>query len=261
MQTLGLDEESTNEIPKKFWARQFQEQLTETQKRFDWIFGVVMPTVCIFFDPFLFANKFDMASPLLGAYKPFVYLLSFVSILTMAAWLLWREKLGSLNAVVTGVFAVASLTSLMVGIVLLPLSLFGLLFIIGALGFTPLFTSVIYMRNSVRVFRSAKIVLGPKTLIYSAALAGIFTIVVPYVANVEISRSLERIKYGDAQTVRAEGWKLRLVAPLVDASPLQLDYWNMPWEMRETERANALQDVYYDLTGEKVRDNPDGSFY
>jgi len=253
MQTLGLNDDDANEIPKKFWVRQFQEQPTMTQKRFDWIFGVVMPTVCIFFDPFVFANRWDTWSTLLGTFRPFVYLLSFFSILLMAAWLLWRERLGGLSAVIAGVFVVASLTSLAIGVVLLPFSLVGLIVLIGVLGFTPLFTSVIYLRNSVRAFRSAKIALTRNTLIYSAAVAGIFALVVPYVVNVEIVRSLERIKYGDAQTVRAEGRKLQFVAPLVDASELQMDYWRMPREARDTEKAHALEEVYYDLRGKNIQ--------
>ena len=252
MQTLGLNDEDTNDVPKKFWARQFQEQPTMPQKRFDWIFGVIMPTACIFFDPFLFTNKLDVVSPLLGEYKPFVYLLSFVSILLMAAWLLWRERLGGLSAAIAGVFGVASQMSLVVGVVLLPFSLLGLFFIVGALGYTPLFTSVIYLRNCVRAFRSAKPTLMPRTLAYSAALAGIFALVIPYVINVEISRSLGRINNGDAQTVRAEGWKLRFVAPLVDANELQMDYWRLGLEKRDTEKAHALENIYYDLTGENI---------
>jgi hypothetical protein len=252
MQTLGLNDDDDNEIPKKFWARQFQDQPTKPQRRFDWIFGVVMPAVCIFFDPFVFSNHLGGDQPLLGGFKPFVYLLSFVSILMMAAWLLWREKLKGLSALLTGVFAVSALMSAAIGGVLFPFSLIGLFFLIGVLGFTPLFTSVIYMRNSVRAFRAAKIALPHNTVVYSAALASLFALVVPYVTNVEIARSLERIKFGDVQTVRAEGRKLWFVSPLVNASALQTDYWYMPWETRETEKARALEEVYHNLTGEDI---------
>src|SRR5215467_10779528 len=43
--------EPDKEKPLGFWKRQFQQEATKAQKRFDWMFGVVMPAVCFYFDP------------------------------------------------------------------------------------------------------------------------------------------------------------------------------------------------------------------
>jgi hypothetical protein len=43
----------------------------------------------------------------------------------------------------------------MIGFAILPYSLIGAPFLIGFLGFTPLFTAIVYGRNAVRAFRTA----------------------------------------------------------------------------------------------------------
>src|SRR5215510_1386506 len=103
MQTLGLDEESretvdTSAPPVGFWKRQFQQEPTKAQLRFDWIFGVVLPVICFYFDPVVFVNKIG-PEPLLGQYKVEFYLFTYVSIMAMTAWLLWRERLRLLSSI------------------------------------------------------------------------------------------------------------------------------------------------------------------
>ena len=166
-----------------FWRRQFSGTVTTGQKRFDWFFGVIMPTVCFFFDPIVFSSSFGPNDALLGGYKRFAFLLSFTAILATMALLLWGEKLKWANAFLSGLFAVSSLAALAIGIFLLPFSIFGLAFLIGALGFTPLFTSFVFWRNSVRSFRAAQPFLEKDTLANMFAVAAIASIVIPYLFN------------------------------------------------------------------------------
>ena len=93
LETLNQDfrESLTNE-PKRedelktgFWRRQFNADVTTGQRKFDWVFGVILPVSCIFFDPIVFTN----GNALLGAYKPFAYLTSYAAIMMTIAWLLW----------------------------------------------------------------------------------------------------------------------------------------------------------------------------
>jgi hypothetical protein len=184
MQRLGLNDEPKTEKRNGFWRRQFQQEPTARQRGFDWAFGVVLPVVCFFFDPLVFRPGIESRA-ILADYTPFAYLLSYVSIMGMIAWLLWGKRLGWFNAVLAGLFAVGSIISLAIGIVLLPFSLIGLIFLIGALGFTPLFTGVIYLRNSLRAFRVARDVIPTRLLCRTFALSALFAVVVPYVANVE----------------------------------------------------------------------------
>ena len=190
MQQLGLNENIEIETEKGFWKRQFQTQSTRAQRKFDWLFGVILPVICFAFDPIVFTNQ-----TFLGNYKTFGYVLSFVSIMAMAAWLIWGAKLKWLNAILAGLFIVGSVVSLGIGIIIFPISLLGLIILIGALGFTPLFTSIVFLRNSVRAFRAAKPFLERKTLVYSFSLAALLTAFIPPIANVEINKlKSEKVK-------------------------------------------------------------------
>jgi hypothetical protein len=147
-----------------FWRRQFKSDFTRGQKKFDWIFGVVLA--------------------ILGKFAPFAYVLSFTAIMANMAWLLWGERLKWLNAPLSGLFAIGSLAAFTIGIVLFPFSVLGLFFMfIGALGFTPLFTSFVLLRNSIRTFRTAKLSLEKNILVNSFALAAMASAVIPYLIH------------------------------------------------------------------------------
>ena len=78
----------------RFWRRQFGKTVTNRQRFYDWAFGVVMPVICFAFDPIVFKNGGD----LLGKYTVFAYMLSFASIMTTMAWLIWGDRLKVLAA-------------------------------------------------------------------------------------------------------------------------------------------------------------------
>ena len=197
----GLDREFVKEILRVddpepvsrskpgFWRRQFSCEVTSGQRKFDWMFGVIMPAVCIGFDPIVFTGM-NGGDGLLTSIKPFAYLLSFTAIMAMAAWLLWGDKLRGLAGALAGFFAVAGVLALAIGIFLLPFSLFGLFIVIGALGFTPLFTSTVFLRNSARAYHSAKEFIDPSVLQHLAAVSALFSAVVTYVFQSEIRKVL-----------------------------------------------------------------------
>lgn len=193
MQQLQLDENNIIESKKRFWERE-----TESPRKFDWFFGVIMPVICFVFDPIVFKG----GGAILGTYKPFAYLLSFVSVMAMSAWLIWGAKLKWFNGFLAGLFLVVGIVSIGIGVVLLPYSLIGLVILIGALGFTPLFTSIVFLRNAFRAFQAAKPFLDSSVLVRSFALAAIFSAVVPAVINVEINKLTKEMKIGDAQKIR-----------------------------------------------------------
>lgn len=187
MQSLKLhdDQDLTDaelleaQMPLSFLGRRFHLEPTARQQKFDWIFGVGLPLVCFAADPIVFADEHAV----LYKYKIFAYALSIVSIMTMAAWLLWGQRLGDLRPYIGGLFIVGSVISLIVGVILLPFSLMGLFFLIGFLGFTPLFTSIVYLRNGIRAINGAKLDL-PTGVVYRAViLATLFSLIVPFVLN------------------------------------------------------------------------------
>ena len=247
MDKLGLDED--RQEPKKgFWRRQFQKDSTKKQKIFDWIFGVVLPVACVFFDPIVFKGGLG-GTAFLGTYKPFAYILSFVSILAMTAWLIWGAKLKWLNACLAGLFFVGGIVSLGVGIILSPLSIIGMFLLIGFLGFTPLFSSIVYLRNSLRAYRSAEPFLEKRVLFNSIALSAILSAVIPSVTNLEINKALDAMIRGDAQTVRSNARTLKYLAPLVNFDRLLMAYPTGP-DAASAEKRAAIAEVYGESNGD-----------
>jgi len=186
MQTLELTENKTPAKRPGFLQRQFSETSTLSQKRFDWTFGVALPIVCIAADPIVFRSWMfgDPSDALLKEYKVFCYVLSSVSILAMTAWLLWGSKLGELRPFLGGLFLVAAAISTMVGIIIFPFSALGVLFAgFGLLGFTPLFSGLIFLRNSYRALESSAEDMPLKYVARAAMLAVTYALVVPFVLN------------------------------------------------------------------------------
>ena len=144
--------------------------------------------------------------------------------------------------------------SLAIGIILSPFSLLGLIILIGALGFVPFFTAIVYLRNAVRAIRSARNVIDWQTIVYSAAFGGIFSFVIPFAINMEIHRSLTVISKGDAAAIRSESWKLRLAAPLVNVDMLAILYHRSSDEERKTPRMEAIAELYKEMTGNNMEE-------
>lgn len=180
-QSLNLNEESDDARGSKagFWRRQFQIEPTESQRQFDWAYGVVIPLICVAADPFIFRNN-----GLLADYRPFAYLLSAVSIMAMAAWLLWGKRLGWLAAPLGGLFITGSFVSFIVGAILFPFSLIGLIVLFGFLGFTPIFSGIVFLRNGFRAIYAAQDLLEERVVWQSAVLTALFALIIPYVINV-----------------------------------------------------------------------------
>jgi len=138
-----------------FWRRQFVGEATSAQRRFDWLFGVVMPVICFYFDPIVFKGASGDRA-ILGAYSTFAYILSYAAIMCVIATLLWHKRSPDINAAIAGLLGLSGIVSLFIGVVLLPFSLIGLFFyFIGALGFTPFFSGIVFLRNAARANRSA----------------------------------------------------------------------------------------------------------
>jgi hypothetical protein len=241
-QNISITDEPT-EVSQQlsFWQRQFQLESTPKQKIFDWAFGVVLPVICCLFDPIVFKGTLSHNGALLGSFKPFVYLLSFVSIVLMMLFLLFGSKLKWFNAVLAGLFMIVSAISLILGITLFPFSLFGLLFVIGILGFTPLFAGLAYARNSFRAFNFAKIPLN-KTLLWNLFLvSAIFSFAVPYVFNSNVAVILRNIKDGDSTVISENKNLIWYVSPFVNFDSLALETCG--------KSKKELREAVYELTG------------
>ena len=184
-QPLVGPEYSPASAPKAgFWRRQFQSELSGRQKKFDVIFGFALPLVCFFFDPIVFKSDWGANDGILTKFTSPAYLLAFTAIMATMASLLFGPKLKWANAFLPGTLAVSFVASLVVGIVLAPFSLMGIVLLIGLLGFTPLFTSFVFLRHSIRTLRAAKPLLERGVLIHSWILGAMATVAFGYVSYV-----------------------------------------------------------------------------
>lgn len=166
-----------------FWRRQFGKTVTKKQRVFDWLFGVVMPVICFGFDPIVFKTS-SFGRPMLEGYTLFGYGLSFLAIMTTMAWLIWGDRLKGLTPLASGIMAGGAIASLVIAVILSPFSFIGLaFFFVGALGFTPFLTAIIWARNAVRSFRSAKEHFAGPLLAHIVGLTAVASIAIPLVAN------------------------------------------------------------------------------
>jgi hypothetical protein len=233
-----------------FWKRQFHTESTYGQKYFDGLFGIILPVICFFFDPIVFRTN-DLGAPLAGQFKPFAYILSFVSIMALMAFMIWGAKLKWLNGFLSGLFAVGAIVSLFVGIALFPFSVMGLVVLIGALGFTPLFTAFVYWRNAVRAYKITKPVLGINLLVKSMMLTAMFNLITPAIINIKIQKGLETLQNGNPSEIRRTAQRLRLVAPLVDFTKLYQKY-DATGNIEIAQQNLALAESYKMLTGKEM---------
>jgi hypothetical protein len=264
IEALHLDFEISTEAAGKFAAytpkgvceHQFEEVPIHKPKIFDWAFGVIVPLMCVAADPIVFRSA-GLGTPLFGTYRPFAYLLSIASILSMAAWLLWGPKLKWLAAPMSGLFYIGGAVSLLVGIVLVPFSILGIMFyLIGFLGFTPLLSAIVFLRNASRAYKASLIALEDETAWRAAVLAGLFSFVIPYVINVQIVRGVNALANGDVTSIQRETTRLKFVAPLTDLSPVTKQYRRFGDTEKESPRAIELANAYKEISGVEIEDAP-----
>ncbi|MFN0279120.1 MAG: hypothetical protein ACKVRN_11020 [Pyrinomonadaceae bacterium] len=176
-----------------FWERHLQKTESKKSKKFDWIFGVTLPVICFFADPIVFKNGLgsaDLDDALLSDYRPFAYLLSFMSIMAMLAWLIWGEHLKGLAVMVSGILASGAAVSLVVGLFLLPFSFFGLIFLIGILGFTPFFTFAVFWRNARLAFLAAEPHFESRLLVRIVGITALSALVIPMLVNAVMKKNI-----------------------------------------------------------------------
>lgn len=251
----NLPNNTSSQAKKGFWRRQFQGRATSGQKKFDWIFGIVMPAICFLFDPIVFKGSFFGGAAIFGKYKPFAYVLSYVSIMALFVFLTQGRKAKHFNAFFAGLFFVGGTISLIVGIILFPFSLLGLMIVIGILGFTPLFTAFVFLRNSFRAFETAKPFFDARKLWNAFALTAILSFGFPLALNVQIERIFSAFKNGDAATIRANSRTFRMLAPVINPDRLARGF-NYFDSNIDYEKQAAIAELYYGMTGKNITDVP-----
>jgi hypothetical protein len=127
------------------------------------VWGVVFPVLCIFYDPGLLHDPWIMpagpgAMPIMlrsemhitwdSMSNPLsIFSISAIVIqcLTLGTWILWQPRNPVLADIIIGIMIFGLVLAILIGICLLPLTLMGIVILIGILGITPFLTARAYL--------------------------------------------------------------------------------------------------------------------
>ncbi|MCA1556772.1 MAG: hypothetical protein LC747_08805 [Acidobacteria bacterium] len=230
--------------------RQFQQETTLARLIFDITVGIVLPILCLTFDPIVFRNGI-LGQPLAGRFQLFAYSVIAVEIIALAVWLGLGERAGEWCGVLGGIMLAGALFSTIIGICLLPFSLIGLMFLVGVFGFTPFLTAFIYLRNARRALIIAGAQLTLAGLFITLMLGATLALGAPAFAHWRVGKLIEssmaEVLGGDDSQAKTAARRLRQVSWLASG---EID--QVAWAYgRETDpaRKERLARAYHDITG------------
>jgi hypothetical protein len=259
MCTLLAAEQASSEPRERskggFLSRQFAPVATRGQKKFDALFGIVLPALCLFFDPIVFrGGMMGTGGPVLGQYRLFAYGVIAIEIGVLALWLLAGERLKDWGGMLGGAMLAGALFSLAVGMLILPYTIIGLIILVGVFGFIPFFTTFVYLRNAARALATSEPYLGAWRRAAALALGATVSLAAPAYAHLRIERAVARAlpaltSEDDAQAARAAR-HLRLAGWLgaTDFDEIARAYENEP----DATRRERLAHSYRALTGRDI---------
>jgi hypothetical protein len=248
-----FNQRAKNGILREFLRAQFRVEATLAQIIFDITIGIVLPVLCLVFDPLVFRYGV-LGPPLAGQFQFFAYGFIALEIITLAVWLAVGRRAGEWCGVIGGIMSAGALFSVVVGVCLLPFSLLGLMILVGALGFTPFITAFIYLRNARRALAAAGAQMTRAGLLVTLLLGATLAYGAPVFAhwriNKLIERSLAEVIDGDASQVANAARRLRQIG-WIDSAGFDRVVWAYG---RETDpaRRERLARAYYRMTGEDI---------
>ena len=157
--------------------------LSSHTPRFDFVFGVVAPVLCLFFDPYWFRSR-CYSIGMFAPYAPFWYTAIWLQIIALVVWIVYRGRIKYALGSIAGFFFVgAALWAILGGTLLLWTG--PLLFVVcfgGSLALTPFLTCFVYLRNSLRASWQAQHqeqVLSRKFLVGAVLTGALFALAIP----------------------------------------------------------------------------------
>jgi hypothetical protein len=236
-----------------FWVRQFAVKATPSQDRFDVIFGVILPILCLVVDPVVFQGGILNEEPILGQFQVFAYLFSGIQIAVFLIWRTLNRHVTPAAGLLGGIALAGALFSFAVGVYILPFTLIGLIVLIGAAGFTPFFTAFVYLRTGVRALKCQDRNIAFESRFLLAAVAGLLSIGLPLFIHIQsammVSASMDVLLYGDAKQAALAVDRLKWLP----VSTLQRQQIVVAYEREaNAEKKYVLKQYYKDLTGEDI---------
>jgi hypothetical protein len=238
-----------------FWRRQFAPIPTRAQDTFDTIFAVVMPIIVLLADPIVFKGGETFSNrALLEDYQLLAYVVCSLQIGLFLTWRTWRRSLIRWAPAFAGVFFAGATFSGVIGVLLLPFSLIGLIVLIGVLGFTPLLTAFVFLRNGVR---TARIQSGGATVtsrFMAAVMTGVMAMALPVLMTWQVERaistSVDNLISADAVQSQQGARQLRWFRFVPDKYKRKIALAHA--NSIDPVRRQTLNDAYHNITGEDL---------
>jgi hypothetical protein len=239
-----------NTPPQRFWQRQFGPVATPDQMAFDIAFGIIFPILSLAFDPIVFRGDFAF----LARHRIFAYVAIALGIATLTVWFLLKSRLSRWSGFFAGVFFSGEVLALLLGLALLPLSLPGLLVLIGIFGFAPFMTSFVFYRNSTRARRLARESVSRPWRAGSFLLGILLVITIPIATQAFtdrfVSQAVDEVLRGSPQMMDDAILRLRSAfwctetcyTDIVFAYERETDPW----------RRSILARAYEEITGQDI---------
>lgn len=237
-----------------FWKNQFGPNRTGTQDKFDMVFGLVLPIVCLVADPLVFKSFPIFGPAILEDYQFFAYVVCTVEMGFFLVWRTFPTRVSAFSPLFAGVFLIGACFSTVIGLAMLPVTLLSVLFVIGVLGLLPFISGFVYLRNGVRALRvhpnHAPIVFR----LWLAVLSGLFVMVPLTFATIYAERSIQgsvdTMIYGSVTQAEVAANRLKWFRfiPLKEYNRLALAY-GREWDIH---KKAVLGRAYWELTGEDI---------
>lgn len=231
---------------RSFWDR-FPERRSRRQRTIDWVFGIVMPIFCVLADPLVFRGE-----AILGGFRTLAYCTMSVELAALLLWLLVGRWSGPLRGVFAGILLVGAATALLIGLVLLPFSFFGLLAFIGSLGFTPFLTAYVYIGNGVQAIRQIRASDKLNRHIPLVVTGVVLVAIVMFLSGIALPRriktAVDTIRHGDPNAVPAAITTLRHWRWCADYDGL---VWAYDCES-DSEAQMRIANAYRQITGADI---------
>lgn len=232
-----------------FWGRQFGATQTPGQMVFDVVFGLLMPLICFYLDPGIVRGA---RSAPFGEFSIFIYAFSGLAIIALFIWLAFGPRLLSSNAIFGGVLLAGATISFSIGVMILPLTLIGILFVIGLLGLVPFVTGFVYLRNGVRAIGPGRPATFRVSRVATVVFAAVIAIGLPGVAQWTVTRmvkqSIAEILDQNSASIDAPVARIKRLHLVVDTDRIVREYENEA----NTVRKERLARAYKEITGEEI---------
>lgn len=250
--SLNLTAEHLEPERDSFWRRQVSETSTEPQAVFDFVFCLVAPLLCFYFDPVVFKSGL-MGNAILQPFQVFAYGVTAVEVSLFVLWMLFGSRLGAWSRLIGAALINGAVFSAVIGLAILPYSLIGLVLVIGILGFIPFLTAFAYFRVGWRAFKSEEKTPANSPII-PLLVGAILSLALPALVSVYVSRtttnSIDAILHGNARQAELAVDHLKWL-PFVPQQNLD-SLVNAYMTETEPARKETLKKSYQSLTGEDL---------